>query len=529
VSRIASRCFLIIATQLFLAVTWRALAYERIGFTEDMALSMAVADAALHGTPVLLGPPSHTGGRHLGPIGYWYVMAAEKIGGSTYGAVAVIGGVEAMALLAAAWLASKLASDELRNWAAGSALLCASATHYPALLSYPWHNHFFLVMTMLFLLALWRAWRGGRAGTALTALYASALVQFHYSSLPFVAVLGAALLWNRRGDGLKILALGDLVSLAIWGITILLWVPLIIYQLHFPGALAQTFGPHTVQAVAHSGMKEAFRMETGILKLYALGPELFPSEWPAQLRESLALGLLAACAALLAAGVYAAEAPRRNFLLSLIAATVVYVPALAWLPPPLFPSYFFTFLPVPVIFAGVGFAAGAALFIERRALLLRFFAGAVLGIWLVVWARQSAGALEKSAFHPAWHSLQHGEQVAAIINRDRGGRRVELLGPGAQSFVMRGVLLYFLGRYYYPQIEYWNWLAELPRAAASPGAAEYAYFLSCPHLLKRDLDAFDARAAAQGWRPEREIDMNQCTTCAHCVLIRYRREGAVLP
>ena len=514
--------YLVLATLLFAAVTWRALAYERIGFTEDMALSMAVADAALHGEPILLGPPSHTGGRHLGPIGYWWVMGAKELGGTNYGAIVVIGGLEALALLGVAWLAASLAPEGLSAFAAGSALLCASA-RYATLLSYPWHNNFLLVFGTLLILAAWHAWRGGRAGYALTILCGSILIQFHYSSLPFVAILLLALTWYRRKEGLQALGLKDFVSVVFWAITFLSWLPLLFYQLRYPGALARTFGPHTTLATAHSGFVAAKHEVEFFLKLFTLGSAVFPSSWSGATREHLTTLLLLACAALLAYGIFRAKPAPRYFLLTLVIASAAYVPAFAWLPPPLFQSYLFTLLPLPVLFMGIA-ASSALLFVaEGGILLLRVLSGAVFALWLLVSVRDAEGAITKAAFRPMWNSLKHGEEIAAIINNDSGGQRIELLPPQTQSKIMRGVFLYLLGPQYYPQIEYWNELAEIPKSPAPQSSAEYAYFMACPRLQKRDFTPIETQIASQGWEWYHEVSTASCTTCSQCMLFRYRR------
>ncbi len=67
-SRVSEIVIYSLATLALIAAFCLSFRPERVGFTEDMGLSAAVAESIIDGHSPIIGPPSHTGGRHLGPI-----------------------------------------------------------------------------------------------------------------------------------------------------------------------------------------------------------------------------------------------------------------------------------------------------------------------------------------------------------------------------------------------------------------------------------------------------------------------------
>ncbi len=252
-----------------------------IPFTEDLSFSFEVVSRISVGEFPLLGPPSHTGGRHLGPVYYYYLWLAQVVGGGdTYRTIVVA--VFGLAL-APVFLIGALRQLHRQNnhlCAALLGLLCLQP-EWIRMVRDPWHAHLLLLcisMTLYF----WARWIRGTDKSSSWLIVSSVLtVLTHYASVPALGALWSVgiLCWWREttpsercvqrilcGDGWRVTIIAGFLVL-------LMMTPLALYELRYGGnlndllrgqAMRSLLSPSTV-AIFFSGLLTKFSVHSGLL------------------------------------------------------------------------------------------------------------------------------------------------------------------------------------------------------------------------------------------------------------------------
>lgn len=500
----------------------------RIGFTEDMGLSLAVAQSMRDGHTVMLGPPSHRGGRHLGPIGYWYVKAALELGnGDPFSAFVIIAALEFLAFLALAALCMHITPSENRWWTGALVLLLGSSTTYFNIFIYPWHPHFLITTSVAFLIAAMMVMGRHPLGSGAMLLSASLLIQLHYSAAIFVGIVGIAAvatcsLKSPKGDThprfLRFL------NHALWVAALLTWVPLIWFEWHYPGTLQKTLFSNTVHASTHAGLRPALQTVWDFLGGMAFGKE--PFFWASNTVRLTALLLEAGLALyFLGRALIHSSTLERVLLISCLLALMAYIPVLAWLAYPLFVSFLLALSPLPGLFMGAALGQVVSR-VRSRSAWSKILALCFLILFLANAAPQCYKNLGSDYYHIPWHSLEHAQQIVKIINQDRKGAPIHLVTKSSSRF-MQAPLLYLLGPQYYPQIAYWNEIAELSEISGlTPREAQSAYVLACPRPMGAYRKQIEMQMAAD-WEKDAELDLKSCLSGSECRLFRYKRRTSM--
>lgn len=516
-------------------------------FTTDQATSVAVAQSALVGEPPLLGPPSHQGGRHLSPIYFWYVTLGLSLGqGNLFSSGWIFAALNLLSLLLVIAILHRTVPAKNFSAACSGALLVLLSGRYIWILRDFWHANVIFIPALFVVFTFVQVVNAGWQKLPNLVLSATLLLQTHYSSAPFLAGVAVATVLCgglRRRAGTPWI---DLPGALLLGVALVSWVPTVGYELLFPSNILALLHAHAGGAGGAIGILGAVRLELQFLSHYLFGNYslmdlLYP--WP-----TTALALLAiagAVSALLVRSFLSTEA--RALLMLGVCGAAAYLPALQRLRPPVFDYYLNALLPFPVIAAGVLFAAthaawerscgstsstgggGAAWFpfAGPATVWVRRVSFLVVTLILTYAAMQSArrnlGTIGWQAID-ATFSLQHAQEIAAILHADARQAPFTLLTRGG-SRLMRSGILVALGPRYRGEIEYHWVFREIPQLIRGAGLATPArplgYLLACPAPL-RDHRRKMWKEIRREWSPDYRIDLANCDTCRPCELYRLR-------
>lgn len=232
---------LLCGSGLFYFVTLGQMHPNNTLFAEDQALTTAVISAMHEGEFVLLGPPSHIGGRHIGPAFYWIVSAIARLLGGYDWSVLVAMSLLSYVGIVAGWILVGQFSSISRHRIACSiaAIIIAIAGNGVYLVRLPWHANSMLTLTALVLACAFQWYLGSRTAGLFCSVFGVALTQYHFSAGPLVVLLllgGLIRLGVRQSDAYKA-SVGAISICLLIGISLLLLVPPILYELWYPSNL----------------------------------------------------------------------------------------------------------------------------------------------------------------------------------------------------------------------------------------------------------------------------------------------------
>jgi hypothetical protein len=266
----------IVSAALFLFSIFYNFTPSQIAITSDAGLTFAVADHSLSGHLPLLGAPSHTGGRHLGPLYYYLTAILYFLSGKNifvahflYSCFLVSG--ICLWLLFFWKISLSLANDHKRFFYLCSAVFLSSLITKPSieLFRYFWQPHFFLFFTPLLLHSLIGVLQK-KPGAVLKALITSSfMIQIHYGSLPMLACFWVCFLIARLNN--QIVRESDYryqnaSSVFLFALLFLLWAPTIYYEFFIEQNIIRTLIPHISSTTKNIAAEFSLR---GFLLTYA--------------------------------------------------------------------------------------------------------------------------------------------------------------------------------------------------------------------------------------------------------------------
>ncbi len=484
---------------------------ENVFYGDDVATSLAAASAMLRGESVLLGPPSHLGGRHLGPVYYWHnALCLWLSGGDTFGAlvwdirIKLIGVLITLCTLVLFLQGRALL---VGTFFAGFSML---AGEIPAVVRLPWHSNFLLLpCSLVFLTAILSIQRGGYWFAAFI-VSASLALQTHFSSLPLIAALGLLTLyglWSRR-EKENFLWLG-----CISGFVFLLSaIAPLLYEMRQPSNIARLFGVHGHGEKARAGVGDAVKIMSEFFTR-----NLGMGELPG------ATGLLQLFVpALLALGIFYAlrkkSSEEKLSLAVLLFPWFFYLVFLALLHPPVLHFYLLALSGAVPLLAGIGFAAlGAS---PARALLSYI----CLGLCAIIFVFSASKNFLSYTGTPyaVYNTVPHAEEITRLIKADSRGRPARIITRGKYNH-REGTFYYLLGQEWNPLFYYASSFKEVPsfrrklRKQIATG-----YVLSCDGENRPRKDVIPKKLAAR-WRVDQEVALESCPSCVGCRLTKIRR------
>jgi hypothetical protein len=499
----------ILAVIYFVVSVFHNYSPDNIPFTNDIALSNAIVRLMSEGQNVLLGPPSHTGGRHLGPLYYWYLWLASALsGGDPYLTAMVCTVFKIIGVFICCWM---LSSYSL--WHAAGALLCFSTLPYIEVLRTPWHPHELLFFVSLYLYATQRLLEKGGQNFPLYLLAAFMAVQLHYSAILLVAPVSIAvigwLLYTQGAGFFRSILPKKLYQYIFYAAAILLWLPPVIYEMYYASNIRALVNGQALARQQHDNFKTVIDIFSAFFKDFTFGAHILPATFKSS------ASLLLKLAAVIFAGVLVfflrrEKLAKRVFFGALLCACCAYFFAL--LPLRNHAVYFlYGLLPLPAIFFGYLFGT----LIKSN----NYCAKALLIVLLFLPIRQITlhfrGLAPKTS---VLNSLTHAEEMADSIKADYRQNPPARIMAGAASVYSKDAFLFFLGKDYFPQMQYWNLFNELSTEGQA-AASDTAYLVACPQIYSADLKAFMEEHDVER---ERNVSLANCKTCGKCILLNLQ-------
>lgn len=546
---------IILAASLLVGLVAAYLSPANIIFSNDLALSLSVGKLFLEGNPVWLGPPSHLGGRHLGPLYYWYAALVYFLGRGDLQAITAIGAVFKLAALAVlVYLAALLTEKEKRWFVVLSLLVSIAASHYLWILRKEWHAHFLLIPATLTFFTAFLCLRDGYRFFLPFLLCASLLLQTHYGSLAVIAGLGLAILANfiwrlRHGEKFKWGLIKQKNQILCLALMLLSWVPLLIYELNYRSNILRLFKEQLLRTRPQMGLLESAVTTYRFFRKFTLGSVRF-SELIYPFPGAHVLALLVAALGMFFLVLYLIRHRgwQRWYLGALGLSTFLLFTNLARVPPPKYLYYWNQLLPVPALLLGAmlgeaysaltGVTAASLKWKPLFARTLRLAAGVFLALFLYaslrgVYFNWNGYAFKR--FVKEYHSLKHVREVAALIRQDlKPGETARLIGYGSAG-VIRDAYYYFLYDEPYPMMRYWQFFKEIPAFKRShsksseasvqnaDSSTQRAYLIMCPKVERLER-LLVLKELSSEWSLDGHLPLEGCSTCQNCLILRLKSQ-----
>ena len=545
--RIAPIVLLILALVLQGKLIFSDLSASNILFTDDAALSFAVARTMHEGGPVaLIGQPSHLGGRHIGPTYYWFLASAfdlAKGNPETVASICSLGGFFAVLLIIA--LAAEISPVGARLWGAAGAALVLSASGYQWIIKVPWVNNFLLLPAALACAALWLVLKQGPKLIPTLLLWLSICAQTFLGSAPLViafAIISITQIFSKhritQHEAARVLGSKLIIFLTVLA-TLGIWAAPIWFELQYPSNLLKIFSLHlsgTETGTVSAGVSASATLICEYFRDFGLG---FLGR-PGNLFSSPLSGIILLALAIPPLGFwFRRQGKPVTFFFAALGLTLFgFVRILQGFNPPLHSFYLHAILPFPALLIAPIFSS-AILRIENR-LADRSIKGAA-GIGLIFSLPFALAILAVGFFnlkdgflYPTRYvssdqsSMAHAQEVAAIIDANRKN----LASSDVRVFVrgenrLRANAIYFFMRgAFESRMMSANRFIELPRflrpARGTEGAeARTAYLLVCGEPTKAQIEKFVSKLK-QPWELQAEVSLDRCSSCNGCRLSRLR-------
>ena len=513
-----------------------------IHFTNDIATSMTVAELMLAGEPALLGPPSHAGGRHLGPAYYGYVALGHLLAGGDelrsvvwFSVMKLLG---AAALIVPVLLLSRRSSFP---FAMATTWLFVAAGRGIDMLRTPWHANYVLLPQALFLATYCLAMRWGWRGVLPCGLFASLLLQSRFTSGPLLAALAIMLLARLllaparapAGRARPLVGRGAQITYAV--LTALSWVPTILFELRHPSNLLKILDVQSGAGAEGAGLAPALgEVASYWLKCLVKRSALMPARsWTPEAWADDPLRLVVAAVAIalflwLAVDyLRRAHAEQRWIFSSLLVGSLAYVPALSLVVPPLYDAYLNETAFLPPVVAGVLTGHAWSLLRAERPGYVRA-AAAAFGIVVAVLAGESAVRgfrfVTGNPFGDVG-TLAHARQVADVIESDSFGERRRVVYTWGRNYNVGDAYHHLLEGELAHHNAYRNAFVELPSFRPENGVHPVVFYMLTCRPRAEDLRVqppWDSYRRRFGFlRHERDVSLAACSTCTTCELRRF--------
>ncbi len=499
---------------------------ETVFFANDQALSFAVVSHIEHGEIALAGPPSHVGGRHLGPFFYWYLAGAHALGGDVISTVVVTSVLKLVFGVGLLW-SLYLTLGGAPSLLALVGLLASFSFGYVDLLRTIWHPHILLLLSAFFLRVSCSVLQRGSAALSLWLFSASVLVQTHLAAAPLAVGVALVLLVHALTHrSLWTLRRAFQGSSVLWGLlAVSSCIPLLAYEAVGGGNLATLFGAHAGGVRPAAGGISALQSFGAFMLSYGAGAT-------ARVGWRLCLTFALGGSVLWMIGLMGRKSLRPYCwpLAMLAAGTLATGFALLRFPAPLYAYYWSALLPLPALLvawlvqtAGSILLAAGTTRTQQRVCAVGFLVCLTTqgGVSVVDTVTRYSG----EPFLP-YHTLAAAEGIATEIRARAGDSPVEVF-PRLHAKVMRNAVYFLLGEKYFPLMEVAWKFKEFrwhPSAEHREGdsAAQKSFLLICPRPYRAVLSSMVSSIRLY-WEDVADVNLQSCRSCQSCRLVELRR------
>jgi|GEM_PF-4551460 len=481
---------------------------SQILFMDDQAFSQALSERILNGELLLVGLPSHLGGRHLGPFYLWFVSFFSSLSSGDYPLfVKLITVFKLISLSLIFIIGHKLIRSPAVFWLSSIITMAIILRgHSFFILTIDWANNLLIATSSLLLLVFYCALRFGWPLFLPFVLSVSLSLQTHLSSIPMVAAfalfLGIRLLktpsakWSRNFIGLNIFTVLALLAL---------WVPVLYYEITYSQNFTTVLFDRGITPESSIGILESALVYFSLVNSLIADSQYFT-------RISLFLGVVCALFSLIFLVVLYRK--DKYFLLANFVASGLAVLVVAQLSGAVHEYYFYSLTPsvlLVVLLLAASLLKAVFLLYERR-LYFAISSICVFAItsYLVIGAFSTIVKCET----PVRASLLHAREVSSIIRKQIQPDTLPAVYVHDSELSMRAdAIHFFLGSNSLDRMRYRKVLSEIPRHLPRP---EQRFLLQCGEGVGKKVGR-----RFKGWNRTGQVDLKSCTTCKGCVLYQY--------
>jgi hypothetical protein len=498
-------------------------------FANDQSLSMAVAQTMLSGDIPLLGPPSHIGGRHLGPLYYWYQTLLWFLSGKDefrtllLDTAVKLGAAFGLVLLTGRYSGNSRGSSA-RAWSMFGASLAIGLGPMISVYRDFWQPHLLVLVGTLY---WWTALRflKRECPHLLWVLAAGSLcVQAHYAASVLVVTSILTLLVLRDEDGTpgwKRALPRSWSSIGALALLIALWIPTLLFELFYPsniGALISAL-QRPLAPEARAGIIGSLKNSIAFISQYALGAprvtvrELVLSPW-------MWCALFAAIPCLLMS--FRSSTRSIRFLLSQAALGMLcYTLLLARQKAPLERYFLFPMVPLVIMSWGLLFGSAFSRVIDKAGSFgaswaRTFYASAVITtvLLLVISGANYWRAIERLRLQPLDRALSLSAAQTIGTELALSNAPLTIVTWGSAQ-IMEYSYLYFAGPRYWSSMTQGRSLTELDIFQQPVASSPQGRLIACPRP-SRERRAQLARRLSHQWKVSGWKDCGDARRCGEC-------------
>ncbi|RMG44359.1 MAG: hypothetical protein D6719_02030 [Candidatus Dadabacteria bacterium] len=510
-------------------------------FANDQATDFIIADLFLKGDKVLLGPPSHTGGRHPGPFYYWLVTAAYWLSDRDTGTAIELLSLIKLLMLAPLFCCGLILCERNKRWFyLCGMLLAATNGYYIKLFRMHWQSHTLLLGSSLAFLAAFLTIRYGPRLFPVYIFCITVLFQSHLSSVPVVAgttlvvLLSYFLRSNTRlrlcGNAEKTVTLVNILSLSG---AIILWLPVLWHDLHYPSNLGRILSIHADHQQLLAGPIIAGSLIFEFLAQY-MSAAIFSLN---DIRFDNLLLFIIAVFWGLRLFKEGSEEQRWHFLAIMIPLFFSWI--LLWhFRFPLYIHYLNSSIAIPLLLSGMVFAQAlgdlAEVYAGKRNLTTVSMAiiSAVLLSYMIsknlVSSTEAYSKYTGAKPHKYFHTLKHAKEIAAyalaIGRAENSAVRIHPFMAAREA--VNAYYFFMKGRERYGYMQYRQFFHELNAFKIKRRGLEkplLSVAVMCPRPYSRERKRLLALIGKR-WKIEKDLPPPKCSTCSDCYVAALSRK-----
>lgn len=480
-------------------------------FLNDIAISLAVADLSLQGEFPLAGPPSHLGGRSIGPVYYWYTTILWLLSGhSPYLVTLLSSAILSIALL---WLllliTSFFSKREHSLIGAAYASLLLSSGHALWVLRVPWHANFIPLLGALAITSALCVIRYGYKLLGLLLLALSLLAQSSLSALPMAATLAGVALLRGRSESAE--QMPPLLSALATVRSQILLILLAIATLLCPISYELFYSPNISERILSGQKIEGAGIWNALTHLCHFFKILVDNSSD----SFIPLLLIALTAILLSVGLFILRS--RKFILGISALLLPLLAqslALSLIKPPLYDHYLHALLIIPICLVAVAIAIG----LEHA----KTFSIILVATLLWCWQQAIPGSISALTNNPfPYENLQHVKELTQIMSEQTTGPESARIFIRGEGKLKENSIYLLLGKEYYPLMQSAAAFREMPTFRRHY-STKAGVVLNCP--APQTGEPLLEKRYSRNWKVGEPIELQSFPASAGCSLVRIKRE-----
>lgn len=503
---------------------------RNVSFSEDLALSLSVSKLYFNSQPAWLGPPSHIGGRHLGPIYYLYTAASLYLGDfDTLKTIQACSLIKLISILAFIFLTIKLNFFKNKQVALFFMLVSLIAGQFTYIIRDAWHSNFLIVPAAFMFLSSFYVIKNGYRFFPLFILLASITVQTHYASAP--AAVGLFLFHVvdllRKQNHKELKDLFTVRAFIFYLLTLLSFLPAIFFEIYYPGNIKALLASKQFETKTFSSYQAVYRIIVFFIN------SLFYKSILVHTKARVVFTALVGIT-ILAFSFLDKKTNLQKYLLACICATCPYILALHKVPVSANYSYVLnTLMPLALVLIGI-FSSTVYESIKKNNPTKTCI---VLLLLLSLFCLSTSSAIRNiknlgNNFVYRYHNLAHAKEIASLIENEKGEEQDIKILAGSATIPMIDSYYYLLDGNYQHFMRFKESFKEI--AAFTENAkklnrkkrrkrpqAKLAFLVACPRVSKATKDHIFSNFKKNKWVNAGVIPIGDCTSCSQCLLNKF--------